>query len=132
KQPAVEVGITPIIPNITFTPTGGSEAAVTNVVPPFTAYATYGITKDLAAGIGVFEPYGLKVGWPEGFVGRFLVQSSDLRTYWINPELAYRLGILKLGAGVQIVRGTVELNRQINFLTSEGSTNLGAAAWGVG
>jgi long-chain fatty acid transport protein len=129
-----QVGDTAIIPGITFTPTGSSTSyAVTNVVPPFTAYVTYGITKDLAVGIGVFEPYGLKITWPEDFPGRYITQKADLKTYYINPEVAYRFGVFKLGVGVQIIRGTVDLSQKLNFGTgTDGLVELGGGAWAVG
>jgi long-chain fatty acid transport protein len=130
---SIELGDTLILPNITYTSPSGNTQAVTNVVPPFTGYLTYGITKDLAFGFGVFSPFGLKVSWPNDFAGRFVVQQSQLETFYFNPELAYRFGIVKVGAGVQVVRGTVDLKRALNFLSAgEGSTELGGATWGVG
>jgi long-chain fatty acid transport protein len=50
----------------------------------------------------------------------------------VNPTVAYRLGPLRLGAGLDIVRGTVELSRDVRFGTEDGSLGLGAGAWGVG
>jgi long-chain fatty acid transport protein len=126
------VGDTLILPHITFTPQGGSEAAVTNPVPPFFAYATLGITQDLAVGVGAFESYGLTLEWPRDFVGRSLLHRGRLVTYNINPEVAYRFGFLEIGAGLQIVRGTVDLTRMLEFPGAEGSLELGGAAWGIG
>lgn len=129
------VGDTLIIPSaITFVPTGSNQSYdVTNIVPPFHAYATYGITKDLAVGIGAFEPYGLVIKWPDGWPGRYFSQESNLKTYYVNPEIAYRWGILKFGAGVQVVRATVDLRKAINFGTgTDGMVEIGAATWGVG
>lgn len=130
----IQVGDTLILPGISFTPAGSSTGYdVTNPVPPFTAYLTYGITKDLAVGIGVFEPYGLKITWPDDFPGRYFTQKADLKTYYFNPEIAYRYGIFKFGAGVQIVRATVDLTQALNFGTgTDGTAELGGGAWAVG
>lgn len=129
-----QIGDTLILPKIGFTPAGSNETFnVTNAVPPFTAYVTYGITKDLAVGLGVFEPYGLVVGWPAGFPGRYITQRSSLKTYFFNPEVAYRYGIFKFGVGFQAVRSTVELSQKLNFGTGTDATaDLGGAGWGFG
>ena len=130
----VQLGDTLIIPGVSLTPVSGTGAEVTKMVPPFQAYAVYGISKDLSVGLGVFEPFGLKVGWPDNWQGSQLIQQSQLTTFFINPEVAYRIGILKVGVGVQIVRATVDLILKIDFRDGNppGQAELGGGAWGVG
>jgi long-chain fatty acid transport protein len=135
KTLKVQIGDTLIIPNVSFSPAApGNDYAVTRMVPPFQAYAVYGITKDLSVGAGVFSAFGLKIVWPDNWIGAQLIQQSALTTFNINPEVAYRIGILKIGAGVQIVRGTVDLIQKINFLNGDpnGQGELGGGAWGIG
>jgi long-chain fatty acid transport protein len=131
----VRIGDTLIAPSVSFSPTGGGAATktTTGVVPPPNFYATYGISNDIAVGIGVFSPYGLVTSWPSGWQGQFLAQSSSLATYYINPTFAVRIADrVKLGVGIDIVRATVDIKRQLNFLDSTGTTELGGGAWGSG
>src|SRR5712692_10161341 len=109
----VRVGATPIIPSFTFQNSAGqSSSGIVRPVPPPHLYLSYGVTNDLSVGLGVFSPYGLVVPWHSDWEGRFLSINSDLKTYYINPEVAYRIGNrVRLGAGVQIVRATVSLRR---------------------
>jgi long-chain fatty acid transport protein len=102
------------------------------VVPPFHAYVSGGITDNLSIGIGVFTPFGLRVKWPDGWEGRRVSAESSLQTWYINPTVAYSFGPLRIGAGFQLVRGTVELKRDIAFGQQEGRVDLGAGTWGAG
>ena len=95
-------------------------------------YVSGGITDDLSIGIGVFTPYGLTIKWPDGWAGRQLITQSSLATFYVNPTVAYKIGPLRIGAGFQLVRGTVELKQDIRFGDQDGSADLGGAAWGVG
>lgn len=130
----VRVGATPIIPSFSFqNPAGQSISGIVRPVPPPHLYVSYGVTDDLSVGLGVFSPYGLVVPWHSDWEGRFLTIKSDLKTYYINPQVAYRIGDrVRLGAGVQIVRSTVSLKRAINFVDSEGLAELAGGTWGVG
>ena len=128
-----EIGDSLIVPSFTFTsPQGASTHNTVRLVPPFQVYESGGITDDLSIGIGVFTPYGLTLAWPPGWVGKSLITEAALATYDINPTVAYRFGPLRIGAGLQLVRATVDLKRDIETGTAETSTELGAATWGVG
>jgi long-chain fatty acid transport protein len=128
-----QIGITPIVAGFKFKSTAGNETSVPfYVVPPINAYASGGVTDNISLGIGFFSPYGLKVKWPTGWEGRTISTRSALATYYVNPTVAYHIGPIRIGAGLQVVRGTVELARDIRFGTQDGSISLGAGAWGVG
>lgn len=130
----IQVGSTLLMPSIHFAPADGSPGAtVTNMVPPLQVYATYNITRDLAVGLGEFTPFGTRVKWPADWLGAQLAQDVSLTTYYFNPEVAYRYGMLKVGAGIQVVRATVNIKRAINFPGFDvGQVQLGGGAWGVG
>jgi long-chain fatty acid transport protein len=133
KRVDVIVGDTMIVPSFTFkSATTGNSASTSGVVPPFHAYATAGITDELSAGVGVFSPYGLAAIWPSKWEGRSLATRSTLSTYYINPTVAYRFGPLRIGAGIQIVRATLDLRRSIRFGAEDGSSEFGGGSWGVG
>ncbi len=137
----VELGITIIVPIFSNTAANGvqTNAQSTPITPPF-FYATYGISDEVTVGIGVFTPYGLSLSYPEGWTGRFLVNSVDDKEFDINPTVAFHFGPVRFGGGVQIVYSSVELKNNINLLTSNPNvytppapaSDLGASTWGFG
>ncbi|MDP6669543.1 MAG: outer membrane protein transport protein [Candidatus Krumholzibacteria bacterium] len=78
------------------------------------AYYSRSLGKDLAFGLGFYTPYGLAVEWenPESFSGRSISTFTDLKTYFFSPTLAWKLtDALSLGAGVNLVKGSVHLEQ---------------------
>jgi len=141
KHLDLELGDTLIIPTFSYTPPDGSASTSTEseVVPPPHAFVSWGVTDALTLGIGEFSEYGLGLTWPDTtsdgspFVGTFLVKSISLQTFNINPSAAFRFGDrIRVGLGVQIVRGTVSLEQNLNFVDSVGSVDLAGSAWGAG
>lgn len=131
----VQAGLTLVVPTIVFTSdaTGMSAATLTRVSTPINFNASFGITEDLAVGLGVFNPFGAGATWPAGWEGRGRALSSNVQTFAFNPTVAYRIHPrFKIGAGVQIVRGTVGIERALSFIDTEGKVSLGGDAWGVG
>jgi len=80
------------------------------------AYATYSVTPKLGVGIGLFAPYGLETQWPLSFAGRFAGYRNVIRTFYVQPTVAYQVTAqLSLGAGVDIVHGNVELHQRLDL-----------------
>ena len=76
-------------------------------------YFMYGVNSRLAFGIGGYVPYGLGVKWPLEFAGRFVSFDSTLKTFQIQPTVAYAIGpALSVGGGPTIAISSVELNRR--------------------
>jgi long-chain fatty acid transport protein len=132
----VRLGLTPIVPSFSFQSdnTGATTSAILRVTPPPHVYASYGITDQLSVGLGFYTPYGLVVPWPRGWEGNYLSIFSDLKTYYFTPEVAYRIvDRVRLGAGVQIVRATVQLKREIRLPDSSlALAELAGGTWAVG
>ena len=131
----IQAGVTLVIPMLSFTHAddGDVTSSPLNVSPPPHAHITFGITDDLSIGIGVFSPFGAAGHWPADWEGRFKAIKSSLQTFDINPTIAYRLHPrLKLGLGYNAVRGTLVIERGLNFVDSEGKVELGGGAWGFG
>jgi long-chain fatty acid transport protein len=127
-----QVGDSFILPSFQYTSPGGASTHNSfRVVPPFQVYESGGITDNLSIGVGVFTPFGLTVTWPQHWVGRSLIVESALATFDFNPTVAYRFGPLRLGAGLQLMRSTVDLKKSLRT-PDEASTELGAGTWGVG
>jgi long-chain fatty acid transport protein len=134
KQMDAQLGGTLIAPSLSFTPEGGTKQTQNPLSPPPHAYFVYKFSPQVAAGVGVFTPFGANSQWPEDFSGRQLAQTSQVATYDINPTVGFApLDWLRLGAGVQVVYGTLDVSRAINFgPAGEGSVALSATDWGFG
>ncbi|WP_206052092.1 OmpP1/FadL family transporter [Nonlabens xiamenensis] len=106
---------------------------------PVYLYATYKITEDFAAGIGVYTPYGSNVTWPTDWAGSHLVNEIELSAIFIQPTLSYQLfDSVSIGGGPILAIGGVEFNRNASrTLTDEqgNRSNIaiedsGVTAWG--
>jgi long-chain fatty acid transport protein len=128
----VQIGDSMILPSFKYSGAGGSTRNHFGVVPPFQAYYSGGITNDLSIGVGVFTPYGLSLDWPPGWTGKSLIVKATFATYDFNPTVAYKWGPVRVGAGLQLSRATVDLQRKVETGLAEVSTELGAGAWGAG
>ncbi len=131
----IQAGVSLIIPMINFTHAddGETTSGPIGVSPPPHGFITFGLTDDLAIGVGIFSPFGASGNWPADWEGRFKAIKSSLQVFDINPTLAYRVHPrLKLGVGFNAVRGTLTIQRALNFIDTEGNVILGGGAWGFG
>ncbi len=129
----VLIGDSLIMPQIQYAPLSGSSTSTQfSVSPPPHAYIRVGILDELAIGIGFFTPFGASVQWPDAWQGRYPSTQSSLQTFDIDFNVAYKPHPrLSIAAGIDVVRGTVYIARDLNFIDSQGSTQLGGGAWGV-
>ncbi|MCY1018876.1 OmpP1/FadL family transporter [Pyxidicoccus sp. MSG2] len=134
KKLDVSVGDTGILPTLKFTPEGGAtEGQKTTLSPPPHLFATYKVMDKLAVGLGIYTPFGARSRWVDDFSGRFRARESAMAVYNINPTVAYQVHErFRVGAGLDIGRGTLELKRGLDFVESEGNVHLGGGAWGFG
>src|SRR5215831_9011769 len=61
-------------------PLGGSQANNYLIQPLPTLYASYGLSHDVAVGVGAFSIWGLQVEWPTAWQGRFVSTKAQLTT----------------------------------------------------
>jgi long-chain fatty acid transport protein len=111
--------------------TGGDAGAV-GYVP--NVYFALKLSPALSAGVAVNAPFGLKTEYDASWVGRFQAIKSDLRTYAINPALAYRFNDhWSVGAGAVYQSIKAELTNAVFFgAAGEGSAKVTGddRAWG--
>lgn len=96
---------------------------------PF-AYATYRFNPRIAAGIGVFAPYGLGLDWPacsvdevntgtctgDNFEGRFTSYDTKLTNIYIQPTVAFQATPwLSVGAGFDYVSAEIDINQRLDL-----------------
>lgn len=88
----------------------GGDAGLTAFVP--NAYYAMDIGQDLKFGIGVNAPFGLATQYDTPWAGQTEAVRSDLKTYNINPSLAWKLhDKLSLGVGLNWQRIEAELTQ---------------------
>lgn len=145
----LEVGGTVIAPTSTYrgmVPELHIEAkigATENIffVPNF--YASYRIHDRVAAGFGVFMPYGLTQEWPRTVTvngqqvpwwGRGMVERIALQPFYFTPQVAVNVHPrVQLGAGLYVVKAAVEMTRSVTFSNNlEDDISVDLAAGGVG
>ena len=116
----------------------GGDAGGWAVVP--NGYASWALTKDVYVGIGFGAPFGLKTEYSDRWVGAAQSVKFDLKTYNINPSIAYRINDkVSLGAGlnwqkveaeyVRLARTTAGYSNVLSTMTLEDTAwgwNLGA------
>jgi long-chain fatty acid transport protein len=115
KGVQVYLGVTIIMPQTSFfgpdqLNTNQETKMVSQTFTPINVYASYQITDDLVAGVGVNNPYGLGTEWPSNWSGRFISTKVDLQTFFFTPTIAYKFGDkFSLGVGMNYVTGKVTL-----------------------
>jgi long-chain fatty acid transport protein len=85
----------------------GGDAGGTFFIP--SAFLTWQLNPEWWLGVGFNGPFGLTTKWNDEFVGRFQAIESDIKTYNLNPSIAWKPNNwLSLGAGfnIQYLDGT--------------------------
>jgi long-chain fatty acid transport protein len=86
------------------------------VIPVPHLYAAYGVSDKIAAGIGLFAPYGLETNWDENGQARFRGYRSVIRNVFIQPTLAIRIHPrVDFGAGFDYNFSHVQLRQHLDL-----------------
>lgn len=138
-------GTTLIIPSTKFTgpsPSTASTSMESQIFYPSNLYISYGTQDGLTFGLGIFTPYGLGSEWPTDWAGRRLSVKTDLKTFYINPSVGYKIGDrFAIGAGISYVIGDVALKFRVPTYSSltpptpaakDGTASLEADGTGFG
>lgn len=116
----ISAEITGVAPRGTFTNTATSLVSTLNnktIYAP-AAYGAVPIGKHAVFGVGVFAPYGLVTDWPSTSEGRFLGYYSSVKSIYVQPTIAVRVGKnLLVGGGVDITHTTVQLRQRADLST---------------
>lgn len=112
REPEVVVSASGI--EITSEFRNGGDAGDWNFVPA--AYFVLPVGDDLAFDIGVNAPFGLKLIYDDGWIGRFQALHNEIKTLNVNPSVAWRIGErISLGAGIDYQRLDAELTNDVNY-----------------
>jgi long-chain fatty acid transport protein len=86
------------------------------LLPVPQVYVAYAVTPKVGVGLGLFAPYGLETKWPLTFDGRFSGYDNIIKTFYVQPTVAYQVTPwLKLGGGLDIVHGSVALHQRLDL-----------------
>jgi long-chain fatty acid transport protein len=133
---AAELSGTLIIPSFRYEPLSALSGTPTNAKPQVfvlpTLFAGFPVGP-IHLGVGAFSNFGLGLEWPANFDGRFESQSATLQTFTFNATAAWKIHRhVSIGAGFDLVRGTVQLSQKLNMVDTEGTLTLGGGTWGAG
>lgn len=98
-----------------------STGAVFEANPPTAyvphAYLTYRApTSNVSYGLGFYVPYGLTSQWHDDFPGRFVAQKASIRTFYIQPNIGYKINDKwSIGGGPIIGHSSVELTQGLDL-----------------
>lgn len=125
------VGTSLIFPKTTFVeayPGIYSTSTVLHIGTPITFYTAFKLNKldKFTFGLGIYNPFGSRLEWPDGWKGQALIKEIDLKTFFIQPTASYKVND-KLGIGVGFVYGTGDflLSKAIPIQDSLGNYGLG-------
>lgn len=114
----ISLGGTLIAPRGGFTNTATGERSNLNdkYYPVPNVYITRGLTDRIAAGLGLFAPYGLETAWPTTAEGRFLGYRSKITGVYLQPTLSAEVtkGVY-VGAGFDFSFVNVGLDRHVDL-----------------
>jgi long-chain fatty acid transport protein len=92
----------------------GGDAGDWNFVPA--AYFVLPVGDSFAFGIGVNAPFGLKLVYDDGWIGRFQALHNEITTLNLNPSVAWRINErFSIGAGIDYQRLDAELTNDVNY-----------------
>lgn len=123
----IEAGASFIMANVAFQSqnTGITERTDNPMGTPFYLHTNFKLGDKFAAGLSVYTPYGSTVDWGKDWSGSKLIQDISLRAIFIQPTISYQIcDKLGLGAGLNIVSGSVELNKAVDAPFGDNSVNL--------
>jgi long-chain fatty acid transport protein len=91
----------------------------TGAIPVPAGFFNRPIGDKFAVGLGLYVPFGLSTEWdPNTAQGRFYSSRATLYSTNLQPTVAYRLGPLMLGAGLNISYLDVRLERRVDLATT--------------
>ncbi len=126
KAPEGMVGLSMVIPSITFNNDQGPDYEMINRVHPLPyIYAVCPLSKRWATSFSFNLPYGLTTDWDSNWPGRYDAIYTSLKTYFLTPSLAYKiLPGLSISLGPQIVYADAKMEKAYQVVTNPNPLTL--------
>ncbi len=116
KGTQIEVGTTLIFPSRKFksAETGKTERTESQVFYPSTLFLTHQLNDKFTSGLGIFSPFGLGTDWGKDWEGRYLATNSEVQTFNINPNIAWKVNDkLSVGGGLDFLLFDASLEKNV-------------------
>lgn len=107
-----------VSPRATYTAWDTNKESLLNVrwYPVPNVFVSAPLGKRLAAGIGLFAPYGLTTDWPATSIARFLGYKSLVQGVYLQPTVSFKVSNrLSIGGGLDITRLNLELLQRLDL-----------------
>lgn len=130
----VSFSTTLIMPKTEFTDssTGISEESKDKVFYPTTVSTVYHFNDKMTGGFVIYNPFGLGSFYPEEWSGRYIAVKSELTTFNINPNMAYRISdSLNISIGLDVTVGMTTMSQKVKLL-SDATNELTGYGRGLG
>jgi long-chain fatty acid transport protein len=85
-----------------------------------------------AAGLAFNVPFGSGVTWPDKWEGRYEIVSSSLQVFRLSPFVAWRIGPVRVGAGMHVDLASLKIQRRLDFVDTDGTVDLSLNDVGFG
>ncbi len=85
-----------------------------------------------AAGVAVGVPFGGGITWPSTWAGATEAVQTQLMDIRTAPFAAYRIGPLRIAAGIHVDAARLQIARNLDFIDTQGDVKLDLAGHGVG
>lgn len=135
----VQGGISPLFFNSAFQSTGSNQTfnSKTQIATPFTAYAVWGPKgAKWKIAMGVYTPFGGLTDWGTDWVGKYSLESLNLKAINFQPTISYKLtDNISVGVGYVYGYGSVDLTKAIPLSSSsnpDGQAELKGSGHGNG
>jgi long-chain fatty acid transport protein len=81
-------------------------------------------TGDLVLGVAAGVPHGGNVSWPADWAGRSEIIATRLAVARVAPFAGWRLGRVRVAAGIHVDLAQLRLRRSLDFVDTEGDVEL--------
>ncbi len=104
------------------------EETVHHTGTPLSIYAHFKFSKKspLSFGFGLYNPFGSRIEWPDQWKGKFLIREINLRTFFYQPTLSYRVND-KLGIGIGYIYANGDFTLRKAIPVQDSLRNYGEA-----
>lgn len=112
---------------------GGKDVAPDEAVPVFyglwDVQRAFDLDQNIKVGLGVNVPFALESDYADGWVGRYHALQSRLRTFNVNPNVAWEvIPGLSVAAGFQVQYADARLTNAVDYGSIAQAAGFGAAA----
>lgn len=116
----------------------GSAKSVKQTFTPFNFYVGGPVREGsrLGLGLGIYTPFGSGLKWDDNWIGKYIVQSIELKSFFFQPTISYRFSnFLSGGIGLIYAAGVFDFTQAVpvqSTFEEPGQLTLHGNANGVG